>query len=91
MQEKNDKTLHLANKLGIIIEQLRIKAGYKSRKLFADEYGLDDGNLYRIEKGQIEIKFVTLLKIIQALNMNFLDFAKLLEDELGEDFTLIDK
>ena len=91
MQEKNDKTLQLANKLGIIIEKLRMDAGYTSRNLFADEYGLDDGNLYRIEKGQIELKFVTLLKIVHSLNMKFSDFAKLLEEELGEDFTLIDK
>lgn len=91
MQEKNEKTLHLALKIGALIKNLRIKAGYSSRNKFADEYGFDDANLYRIENGKVELKFVTLLKFLHAIDMSLVEFAKLLQDELGEDFTLIDK
>ena len=91
MQEISEKTLHLAVVLGSYIKELRIKKGHISRKKFADEYDLNDSNLSRIERGLGEIKFVTLLKILQALDITPSEFMKELENKLGKNFTLIDE
>lgn len=91
MQEISEKTLHLAVVLGSYIKELRIKKGYISRKKFADEYDLNDSNLSKIERGLIEAKFVTLLKILQALDITPSEFMKELENKLGKNFTLIDE
>lgn len=90
MQVKNDKTLHLSITIGLYIKELRIKKGYLSRKKFADEYDINDSNLSRIERGLGEVKFVTLLKILQALDISLADFMNGLQERLGKDFTLID-
>jgi len=90
MQENTNKNLHLSMVLGKYIKKLRIAKGYISRNKFANEYGLDDGNLCRIEQGKCEAKFVTVYKIAQALGMKYSDFLSDLEKELGSDFTLID-
>lgn len=91
MQENSEKTLHLAVVLGSYLKELRIKKGHLSRKKFADEYDLNDSNLSRIERGLGEIKFVTLLKILQALDITPSEFMKELENKLGKNFTLIDE
>lgn len=91
MQEISEKTLYLVVALGSYIKELRIKKGYISRKKFADEYDLNDSNLSRIERGLGEIKFVTLLKILQALDITPSEFMKELENKLGKNFTLIDE
>ena len=62
------------NSLGVSINQ------------FAHEYDLDVGNTSRVEKGSIDIKFVTLWKIAEALQIKLSDLVKLLEDNLGQDF-----
>ena len=91
MQEISEKTLHLAVVLGSYIKELRIKKGHISRKKFADEYDLNDSNLSKIERGLIEAKFVTLLKILQALDITPSEYMKELENKLGKNFTLIDE
>lgn len=91
MQEISEKNLHLAVVLGSYIKELRIKKGHISRKKFADEYDLNDSNLSKIERGLIEAKFVTLLKILQALDITPSEFMKELENKLGKNFTLIDE
>lgn len=90
MQHKDEKTLYFQEKLGKLITKIRTnKTGLSCSKL-ANEYEMHSGHLNMIENGQVETKVVTLWKICQALGMKFSEFAELLEDELGEDFTLID-
>lgn len=89
MQHKSDKNIYLANKIAELVRELRLNKGYSGRKL-AYEYGISRSNLNKIENGVIECKIGTLLKICEALGINFSDFAKLLEEKLGKDFTFID-
>ena len=91
MQEKIEKTLHLAKVLGSLLKEYREKAGYSSRNKFAGEYDLDDSNLGKIENARIEAKFVTILKISQAFGVKLSKVVEDLEQRLGEEFTLIDK
>ena len=85
------KTLQLSLVLGKYIKELRIQRGHISGKKFAREYDLNDSNLSKIERGIGDIKFVTLFKIVQALDMSLDEFMKGLAERLGEDFFLIDQ
>lgn len=91
MQRKNKKTLQFSKTVGILIRKLRLDKTGLAGKAFAYQYDLNDGNLNRIENGLIEPKFVTVWQIAEALDMKFSEFAKLLEEELGADFKLIDE
>ncbi len=51
---------------------------------------MNDSNLGKIEKAQIDCKFVTFWKIAEAYGLKPSEVVKMLEEELGEDFTLID-
>lgn len=89
MQYKNEKTLQLALALGKVINSSR--KSYSSLLKLANEYDLDDTNLGRIEKGSVEAKLVTIWKVSEALGMKCSELIRLVEDELGEDFSIIDK
>ena len=45
----------------------------------------------KIERAEIDCKFVTFWKIAEALGVKPSEFVKILEDILGDDFTLIDE
>lgn len=90
MQYQDEKTLQFNKKLGEVIKEIRKLKNISANKL-ANEYDLDSGNLSRIENGSINCKVITLWKISEALGMKFSEFAKIIEDNLGEDFKLIDE
>lgn len=90
MQYKDKKSLHLAKILGEIIREKREEKNISINKL-ANEYGLNDSNLGKIERALIECKFVTLWKIAEALDMKLSELIKEIEDRVGEDFKLMDE
>lgn len=90
MQYKNEKTLLLAKIIGETIKTLRIEKAEVSINKFAHEYDLDVGNISRIEKGLTDVKTVTLWKICEALDIEFSDFIKIVQDKMGSDFKIID-
>ena len=89
MQQITGKKAYLLSKIAELIQELRTQKNYSGRKL-AYEYGISRSNLNKIENAVIECKISTLIKICEALDINFSDFAKLLEEKLGKDFTFID-
>lgn len=89
MQYEDEKILHLLKILGQQITTLRQNKKLSMNK-FANEYGLNDSNLGKIEKAQINCKFVTFWKIAEALGLKPSEFLKIIEDELGNEFSLID-
>lgn len=91
MQYKNEKTLHLVNLLGKIIRANRLKKNKISLNTFAYEYDLNPGNLSRVENGQIEPKITMLWRISEALEIPLSEIMKQLEQELGKDFSIIEK
>lgn len=90
MQYKDEKILQFNKILGKTIKQIRTKKGISSNRL-ANEYDLNSGNLSRIENGIFNCKFISIWKISEALGLKFSEFAKILENELGKDFKLIDE
>lgn len=80
MIEKPDKTL---KELGLLIKKLRIEKG-----LTAVEFGyrceMDKTNVNRIEKGNTNPTFLTLIRICKALEIDLKDLFedfKITEDE----------
>ncbi len=91
MQRKSEKTLQFRKTLGKIIKQIRMdKTGLSGNK-FANEYDIGNGNISRIQNGEVDCKFITIWKIAESLGIKFSELSKILEEELGEDFKLIDE
>ncbi len=57
----------------------------------SDEYELDRGSISKIERGLYSIEFITAWQIVETLGIDFSEFASLLKEYLGDDFTLIDE
>lgn len=76
---------------GSLLKKVREENYSSSRSKFAREYELDRGNLSKIENGIISSSLFTTWKICEALGIKFSDFAKALEEELGDDFKLMDE
>lgn len=91
MQRKTEKTLQFRKTIGNLVKQLRLKHTGLSGNKLANEYDIGNGNISRIQNGEVDCKFVTLWKIAESLGIKFSEFSKLLEEELGEDFKLIDE
>lgn len=57
---------------------------------FSFEYDIGNGLLSRLENGTTDTKISTLWKLANAFQIKFSDLAKLIEDELPEDFNFYD-
>jgi len=60
-------------KLGERIRNLRIKKGYTSHEIFAYEHNIPRAQYGRYERGE-DLKYSSLLKIVQAHNMTLQEF-----------------
>lgn len=92
MQYTDEKSLYFRKILGEIIEELRIKKlNHISRNKFSDEYGLNDSNLGKIERALVDCKFITLWKIIEALDIDIDEFMQIFKTKLGKNFKFLDE
>ena len=90
MQYKDENTEKLIRVFGEILNEERGKL-QKSLNLWSNEYGLDPGNISRIENGKIEVKFTMLWRSAEALDKPLSSIIKLVEERLGKDFHIISK
>lgn len=91
MQDKKEKNLQLLKAIGKVIKDYRITNLKKSTTKLADEYDLQSGTLSKIENGQTSCKVQTLWQISEAMDIKISTLFKMVEEELGEEFTLIDE
>lgn len=91
MQYKSEKTLQLIKTFGQRIKAERENRTEKSQTLFAYEYELDSGNLSRIENGKIDPKLTMLWRLAEALGVPLSEIIKSIENELGENFHIIEQ
>ncbi len=91
MQQSNDKTQKLINAAGLIFKNLRQEEMKSPLNKFAREYDIDRGHLSKLERGIVGCSLTMAWKIAEAAGVKFSEFAKLLEDELGDDFKLMDE
>ena len=66
----SEKTL---KQLGERIKELRVKKGYKSYEYFAYDHEISRAQFGRYENGQ-DLRFSSLLKVINALGISLEDF-----------------
>lgn len=85
-----DKEKAYCIRIGSIIRGLRKKLTGKSLCIFAYENDIPRSTLSRLERGEGEWGVVTLTKVAIGFGCKLSDLFKMIEDELGEDFTLID-
>lgn len=91
MQHKNTiKAQIVFDTLGRIIKQERL-AQHKSQRVLADEFDIQKSMLSRIEKGVNEPKLISILTICEALNIKPSVLIARLEQELPEEFSLIEQ
>lgn len=90
MQDTN-KNQKLAITLGNIIKDMRQNKKKFSLNKLANEYDLGKTTLRKIENGWVGCKFATLWRIAEALDIKPSNLVKIIEEQLGEDFKLIDE
>ncbi len=91
MQRTTKRSIKIKKTIGKIVRKLRIRNTSLSCNKLANEYDIGNGNLSRIENGKVDAKFITLWKISEALGLKLSEMTKLIEDELGDDFVLMDE
>lgn len=75
--------------IGRVFNKLRTSNNISVNKLGL-EYDINKGNISRIENGSYDCHLSTAWKLAEANGIKFSEFAKLLENELGESFTFVD-
>ncbi len=83
MQHKDEKTKYFAKIVGETIRELRINNCMGSINELNNKYGL---SLSRIENGLVDIKFVTLWKIANVLELPPAKVFETIKKKLPEDF-----
>ena len=89
MQQVDNKFIEFNKIVGKILKELR-QNNDNSINNFCRQFDFDRGNFSKIERGILGCRLATAYKVCEALGIKFSDFAKLLEDKLGKDFTFID-
>ena len=85
----NDKKAILLKAIGKVVLSERNKQN-KGINKFSFEYDLGNGLLSRLEHGKTDTQISTLWKIANALDIKFSDFAKIIEENLPENFNFYD-
>lgn len=86
MQEK--KTI-ISQTIGKIVKEYRQKQ-HKSISLISNEIGMTKSMWADLEKGIKDPQLTTVIRIAEALNVKSSEIIIKLENELGENFSLID-
>lgn len=90
MQQANEKEIKFKQVVGEIFHDCReINTGY-SVNFVGRAYGFDRGNLSKVENGLVGTSLLNTWKLCEALGIKFSDFAKELEEKLGDDFKFFD-
>lgn len=89
MQEESKVLQNFKKAVGEVFKEMR--DGNISLSKLAYEYDITKGNLSKIERGVIDCRLSTAWKIAEANGIKFSEFAKLLEQKLGDEFKLIEE
>ncbi len=84
----NKKKQKILNSLAVNIQKLR---GRKSQFLVASENDISISIISTIERGLKDPQLTIFFKLAQALNVKPHKLMKLIEDDLPQDFSLIDR
>jgi transcriptional regulator with XRE-family HTH domain len=73
---KGRKTDDPLKVLGARLREMRKQAGYGNADIFAYEKGIDRSQWGRYERGEADLQYTTLLKILDALGVTPAEFFK---------------
>lgn len=90
MQPNEQKNVEIKKAIGRVFNKIRKSKTNLSINQLAMQYDIDKSSLSKIERGFYDCRISTAWKIAEASGIKFSDFAKMLEDELSSDFSLID-
>ena len=90
MQENKEKIIYLKQILGEVFRQLRKANTELSCNKAEEEYDIGRGNLNRLENGKTDPSFTTLWKAAEASGQKLSYIISLIEDKVGENFSLTD-
>ncbi len=85
IDEKKQKIL---NSLAKIIKKLR---GRQSQFMLASENDISTSIISTVERALKDPQMTTFFKLAEALNIKPYKLMKMIEDDLPDDFTLIDR
>lgn len=77
--------------LKTLARKVRELKGEQSQFMLASENDISGSIISTVERGLKDPQTTTLFKLAEAFNMKTWQFVKLIEDELPNDFSLIDK
>ena len=60
-------------------------------KELRESYGFDKSKILRVERGEVQCKLITSWAIANALGMRCSELIAMVEDQLGENFSLIEE
>lgn len=86
MEKKKEELLKAVGKV-VFEKRTARKIGINK---FSFEYDIGNGLLSRLEHGTTDTKISTLWKLANAFNIKFSEMAKLIENELPENFNFYD-
>lgn len=89
MQEDSKKFKSFKLAVGEVFKAIR--KSDKSLSKLAYEYDIDKGSLSKLERGFYDCRLSTAWRIAEASGVKFSEFAKRLEEKLGDDFKLMDE
>lgn len=85
----NERKKILLKAVGKVIHKEREKLN-KGINKFSFEYDIGNGLLSRLERGDTDTQISTLWKLANAFELKFSEIAKLIEQELPENFNFYD-
>lgn len=91
MQYVNKETQQITEALANVIKELRNERTGLSASNFAESYGFDKSKILRVERGEVNCKLITAWAIANALGMKCSELIAIVEELLGEDFSLIEE
>lgn len=91
MQHEERKILNFRQAAGEVLREIRNEKTTSSLNEFARQYEIDRSNLSKIERGINGCSLATAWRIAEASGVKFSEFAKRLEEKLGDDFKLMDE
>ena len=75
----------LANAIAKALVKLREKTG-KSLNLFCNEYSIPTATLNEMERAKVNTSVFSLYRVLKAYDLSSVEFFKLVEKELPENF-----
>lgn len=91
MQHSNSKKAEVViSIIAQLLKEERIKQN-KSQRILADEYDIQRSLLSRMESGKNEPMLISLWTVCEALGFKTSEFIRKVEQNLPNDFSLMDK